>query len=102
MRKNVQAVFQAWQGGKACKACDAVWTDGKHVFSYRTCIAALDESTGHVVMNMTWYSMTTSTHQGALRSLLGSVVTREVHDVPQGAGPERVLHAPALKPRAAA
>lgn len=90
MRKNTQAVWKSWQQGKANKTCQAVWTDGKHVWSYGTCIMALD-SDDKVVLNRTRYSMTTTVHQNALAVLCQHVSKREVYDKPQGASPETVL-----------
>lgn len=84
MRQNTESVFKSWQQGKAQRRCAAVWTDGKHIYSYRTCIAALDETDGMVVLNRTRYSMTTTVHQNALAVLLGSVVKREMLQLREG------------------
>jgi predicted component of type VI protein secretion system len=90
MRKNTQAVWQAWQAGKALRKCDAVWTDGKHVWSYGTCIAALD-SDDRVVLNRTRYSVTTTVQQTGMAVLMQHVSKREVYNKPLGASPEKVL-----------
>jgi hypothetical protein len=93
MRKNTQAVWKSWQQGESNRACRAVWTDGKHVWSYGTCIAALD-SDDCVVMNMTKYSYTTSVHQNALRALFGAVCKREMHALPVNTSPQQVIDSP--------
>lgn len=93
MRKNTQAVWQAWQQGKSNRQCQAIWTDGRHVYSYGTCIAALDTD-DHVVLNRTRYSVTTTVQQNGLAVLMGSAVKREMFALPVGASPEQVIDRP--------
>lgn len=58
-------------------------TDGQRLYSYRTCIAEHTE-TGDVIVNMTYYSSTTSRQRNILvRWLLPSQIVK-VDDVPMG------------------
>lgn len=70
MRKNCAQVLDAWNNGRACSPAQSIWTDGVTIYSYSTAIV-----TGRVrpIVNMTKYSVTTSTHQNAIVRGLGHV-----------------------------
>lgn len=91
MRKNTREVWQAWQQGKARKACEAVWTDGTDIYSYGTCVVTCSDD-GTPILNRTRYSVTTSGHQTSLAVLLGQWCT-VVTGVPMHATRERLKQA---------
>ena len=66
MRKNAQAVAEAWLAGKP-KRERTVGTDGRVVWSYNT-IIALRSKTGQTFITNRKYSVTTSGHTNALRA----------------------------------
>jgi hypothetical protein len=70
MRKNTRAVVEAFQARKPLKACRSIWTDGQNIFSYDTCLVARSPHTGHLTINTTKYSPTTSRHQSGIALLL--------------------------------
>lgn len=74
MRKNCQAVMDAWNNNeKEGKPGSAIWTDGYHVYSYQTCVVAWNESgdpLDFAILNRTKYSVTTSGHQTAIAAYL--------------------------------
>lgn len=87
MRKNVQRVFEAFARFKADKRDRSIWTDGKVVYSYDTCLLVADPTRRSWVLNTTRYSPTTTQHQRALRSLLEQtteVPVDEVMEAPMG------------------
>ena len=69
MRKNTQDVFRAYVVGQSKgRWGDSIWTDGKRVFSYWTCLLARNSS--GTVLNRTRYSVTTTQHQTGLAYLI--------------------------------
>lgn len=69
MRKNTKQAYAAWRAGKAARPANAIWTDGKTIYSYGTALVVqLDDD--RVVLNWTRYSVTTTRHQSGLRELL--------------------------------
>lgn len=69
MRKNTQEVMNAFYAGNLLKKCEAIHTDGKTIFSYKTPIA---KRTGYNSAAVTEekYSSTTTVHtNGVLVSL---------------------------------
>lgn len=88
MRKNVQRVYGAFANLKRDKRDRSIWTDGKAVYSYDTCLLVAEPTIQSWVLNVTKYSSTTTRHQRALRSLLeqtNEVSIVEVTDAPMGA-----------------
>ena len=96
MRKNCAEVLRALQDRKPCRKADSVWTDGKHIYSYATCILA-QRRDGTFCLNRTRYSVTTTIHQhaiaawGPIRARLG--IVGEVDDMPRGVSPDAILQA---------
>jgi hypothetical protein len=98
MRTNTEKVINAVKSGRKLHTCQAIWTDGVHVYSYVTCIAARQPN-GNFVFNTTRYSVTTTIHQNALRVHLHDPRFTEitVDGLEQGCSPESVLLAGSLK-----
>lgn len=89
MRKNTARVLRAWSHGKADKRDAAIWTDGRNVYSYGTCIAAPLSTSPLgpfevVVLNATKYSVTTTIHQNGVREYLRGAYVVEVDGLPLG------------------
>ena len=73
MRVNARKVIAAVAAGKALKTSSSCWTDGIHVYSYATCIAARVEG-GAFILNRERYSVTTTIYQNALAVVLSAPV----------------------------
>lgn len=69
MRKNAAAVYAAWLDGRPLRRARSIWTDGESIYSYDTAILARDAA--NVILNVTKYSQTTTTHQNGLAVALG-------------------------------
>lgn len=82
MRKNCQEVVRAWERGKECHKASSIWTDGRRIMSYGTCL--VENVGGRLYLNRTRYSVTTTVHQNALAAYFGDRVI-EIDDVPRGA-----------------
>jgi hypothetical protein len=65
MRVNCKNVLNAWRCGRRNKSAQSIWTDGRDIYSYGTCLVTRDDA-GNVILNRTRYSVTTTIHQGAL------------------------------------
>jgi hypothetical protein len=52
---------------------------------------ALDDTDGHVVMNRTRYSVTTTNHQNGMALLCQHICKREMYALPVGSSPMEVL-----------
>jgi len=71
MRKNTEAVFNAWRNGVRYKRENSIWTDGIHIYSYNTHILVTPDSADMPYrFNTNRYSKTTSCHQNGLRMLI--------------------------------
>ena len=81
MRKNCQEVVRAWEIGQACSKADSIWTDGRRIMSYGTCL--VQNIRGRLYLNRTRYSVTTTIHQNALAAYFGDRVI-EIDGVPRG------------------
>ena len=81
MRKNCQEVVRAWERGEECCKASSIWTDGRRIMSYGTCI--LQNVGGRLYLNRTRYSVTTTIHQNALAAYFGDRVI-EIDGVPRG------------------
>lgn len=88
MRVNCSAVLAAFLAGRTCRDSYSIWTDGTAIYSYGTCLAVWDNY-GGVIFNATPYSVTTTTHQNALRSALPVVAI--VNDAPMGCSQSRLM-----------
>jgi hypothetical protein len=90
MRKNLSKVYNYFHVGRECREARSIWTDGDTIYSYGTAIATYGDYIDEVVVNVTKYSPTTSTHQNAilvqLRKEGYSVV--EVESLPLGVSSE--------------
>ena len=102
MRKNTETALNGFLTNKpAGKPGSAIWTDGKHIWSYATALVTFEDDTferfGRVVVNMTKYSQTTTVHQNALLGRLvqlapeGGVV--EVGGLDRGVTPTALVQA---------
>ena len=69
MRKGTTRVYNAWIIGKSSRKQRSIWTEGSVIYSYSTPIM-WREADGDVVLNVSRYSVTTSTHQNGLRQIL--------------------------------
>lgn len=94
MRQNTKQTIAAFHAGKRKgKAIDSVWTDGRAIYSYGTCIltTATVDGISTVIVNRTKYSVTTSQQQGALLvsgiAVPCGVPTYIVTDLERGATP---------------
>lgn len=85
MRVNTRNAMAAWTKGKECREASAIWSNGDHVYSYRTCMVARAND-GTVIVNATKYSVTTSCQQSGIRYYLVSngVAYVEINRLPIG------------------
>lgn len=67
MRVNTRKAFEAFLSRKSAKPAALIWTNGSDLYSYGTRIASW-EGENVVAFNVRSYSMTTTTHQNALRA----------------------------------
>lgn len=70
MRKNLKAVIASLAKGQTNRKAESIWTNGESVWSYGTCLAY--RYNGVWWLNRTKYSVTTSIHQGPLKSVLSA------------------------------
>lgn len=91
MRRNVERVLQAWRDGRQLDL-RSISTNGTSIYSYGTCIVAVRQSSGDLVVNMTPYSTTTSAQQNSLRDALCRTA-RTVTGLRRGATAEELLGA---------
>jgi hypothetical protein len=73
MRKNTQRAYALWRAGKGSPLSErgkSVWTDGQNIYSYATILVAYAADADCAVFNATPYSVTTTTQQSGLRTLL--------------------------------
>lgn len=69
MRKNCSEVVESFLIGQPLRKAQSIWTDGDTIFSYGTAIVERRfnaKGVGRFLLNRTKYSVTTSTHQGAI------------------------------------
>lgn len=93
MRVNVKRVAAAWKAGRKDERERSVWTDGRAIYSYGTCIVAPLPVSGRVVLNVTKYSVTTSNKQSGLRVALAGLIACEVDGMRQGASEYALIEA---------
>ena len=74
MRTNTRKTLAAFYARKSLRLASSVWTNGDHIYSYGTCLAAR-LSDGRIVLNRTKYSPTTSNHQNAIAAALGPFIS---------------------------
>ena len=70
MRKNTKEVFEAWRANQKLRKCQAVWTDGRSIYSYLTQILFPPIGEEVLCLNLKKYSITTTIQQNGLRFLL--------------------------------
>ena len=90
MRVNVKRVAAAWREGREDRREQSVWTDGRAIYSYGTCLVA-PLASGRVVLNVTKYSVTTSNKQSGLRVALHGLIAAEVDGLDYGARPHHIV-----------
>lgn len=87
MRKNLKKALELFGRGVASPRHEwytsAIWTNGDVLWSYITALARIFTPPRVLVLNVTYYSKTTSVHQNALRAIYGDHVV-EVEGVPGG------------------
>jgi len=93
MRKNTQQVLAAFLDGKPCRPCNAIWTDGRTVFSYATAILTGDgfAPRSQWVLNRTKYSTATTIHQNGIAAMLPGYYTVEVTGLERGVSADTLL-----------
>lgn len=91
MRKNTRTVAEAWEDDRTSSGQRSIWTDGVHIYSYGTCIAARVPKTRTLILNGTKYSPTTSQHQAGLRLSLGDYIAGETDGLDIGCTSRDVL-----------
>lgn len=97
MRKNTERVFRAWIEDRPDIKDRSIWTDGRNVYSYGTCIIAVvndspERKAVQVVLNTTKYNHTTSTQVSGLRGMLrDNFDIVEVDNMPIASSPERLI-----------
>lgn len=94
-RKNTTRAVEALLDGRPAQPSRSIWTDGRHLWSYGTCIAARLHD-GTFVFNDTRYSRTTSGQQSGARFLLGERVSYLLDGLPIGATPYDLVMALAV------
>ncbi len=103
MRKNCRETVRHWLLEKPSAPAQqgkSIWTDGRNIYSYQTCLVTRSPWAGTMILNRTRYSQTTTVHQNALavrwpwsdpRPQIGSHVA--VDNVRWGADPKDLREA---------
>jgi hypothetical protein len=93
MRKNLSKVYNYFHVGRKCLETWSIWTDGDTIYSYGTAIATYGDYVDEVVVNVTKYSSTTSTHQNAILAQLRKegYSAVEVDNLPEGVSSEELF-----------
>lgn len=95
-RKNTQDAvrrFNAREESPAGVRGSAIWTDGRSIWSYATCLVTR-QIDGSLIVNDTTYSTTTTIQQRGLAVLLTDPVAGRVDGIYRGSGPDvlRAVH----------
>lgn len=68
--KNINDVLDAWHNNQHCRKNVTIWTNGRSIFSYDTCVLTQFDYEGvtYTVVNVSKYSQTTSKQVNAILS----------------------------------
>lgn len=73
MRKNTANTLKAFEARREYgKSGDSIWTDGRRIYSYFTCIVDRDPETLEAIITNVSYSTTTSAHVNAIAANIGA------------------------------
>lgn len=86
MNDNTRRAFSYWQHGIRLKAHASIWTDGKRLYSYDTCLVDKLTTQELFLVNVSKYSSTTSKKRNQLITLLeaAKLPFLRITDVPEG------------------
>lgn len=70
MRVNTRKVIDAWLADREYHKSNSLWTNGREIYSYNTCIVFAGPN-NELYFNATKYSHTTTIYQNQIRNAFG-------------------------------